>query len=147
MTTSFNDLLDKPAEGITRPPPWPEGTFLLRIAKVTTEIAQNEQKTPMQRVLFDIMRPGEDVDPETMAAFTEKLGKAQARHDFFLTEDALYRLVEFLELAGVSRTGKTTRQMLSELPGKFVYGHFKQTPDKKEPDVIRSNINSFAKVE
>lgn len=98
MTVNFNEILSKPAESAERPPVCPNGSYIMGVEKYETgESAQ--KKTPFIRFHLKPSQPMEDVDAEAFAAFggTEKLAKVKFTKDFYLTDDALWRLRDFLE--------------------------------------------------
>lgn len=79
----------------------------------------SKQKTPFVRFKVNLTDwPQEDVDEEAKAGI--ELGKRPQRVDFYLTEDAEYRLDNFLTSCGVDMEGRTYEETIPEAVGKEV---------------------------
>ena len=85
--------------------------------------------------------------PPTEALAGIDLSKKQLRHDFYLTDDSLYRLREFLEEhLALPGTGRSFQQLIEEAVGKPVIGNVIQEPSQKPgSDDIFNQINGFRK--
>lgn len=91
--TKLNDLLSKPAEAYVPPPTLPVGTYDFAIVK--HELGESSQKkTPFVRYHLRPVSPHEDVDAEALSAYGPF--NKELRLDFYITEEALFRLNEFL---------------------------------------------------
>ena len=114
----FKTLLNKPVtEEAKRQPSLPAGTYNGTVVKWEPgESAQ--KKTPFVRFFVQLTSPGEDIEAEGLVGIS--LEKKQMRRDFFLTEDALYRLHEFLGSVGVDFMGRSLGESLPECIGKDV---------------------------
>ena len=93
----FRAVLGHKLGSIEKPKPVPIGSYSAIIhATELAEVGQN--KTPGVRVTFLLQSPGEDVDMDHFADFggMEALTRRKVNTTFWLTEDALYRLKDFL---------------------------------------------------
>lgn len=121
--TSFESILDTPAEAIERPKPLPVGTYDV-IVKGLPEFGQSSQKkTPFVKFTYALVDAGEDVDEDELAALlTGKdgepvpIGERTIKDTYYTTPDAMWRLTDVLENMGIDPDGKTVRQMLDETP-------------------------------
>jgi len=94
----FSQLLRKPAADIKRPPALPPGDYL-GVIKSYELGDQNKNKTPYVRFQVGLMG-WPDAVPEDERTGID-LSKKQLRRDFYLTDDADWRLKEFLESCGI----------------------------------------------
>jgi len=116
----FTSLLDKRADEVEAPALLPEGSYIMTITQYRTgESAQ--KKTPYVEFDLKINEALDDVDAEELAKvknLTEKTLKTQ----FFLVEDALFRLKEFCVKAGLPVEGRSFSEILSEIAGSQIKG-------------------------
>jgi len=130
----FSKLLDKPAGEAKKPPVLPEGIYGVVIKGYSID-DKNKNKTPYVR--FSV---GYTEGPEGVELDGIDLSKRQGRSDFYLTEDALYRLDEFIKSAGVEVKGKSYREIFPELTGtqaKAEVTHFTRQDTGELGDQIR----------
>lgn len=127
---SFADILNKPVQSAEKPRPVPPGSYMLRIKG--REIGESQQKkTPFVRFFYTIEAPGPDVNMAQLDGVD--LTKKTLRDDFYLTDDALYRLREFLENAlGLNCSNESFGQVLVKTDGLRVIGNVKQVASKRE---------------
>lgn len=104
--SNFKDLLAKPAEAFKAPLAQPAGTYVGMITKFEYGESRNK-KTPYVRFSIRPMMAETDVDQEQLAEFGP-IGK-EMNLDYYLTDDAVYRLSEFIE-----KTGGNTKLPLQE---------------------------------
>lgn len=117
MTVDFKALLQKPVDSVKAPEPLPEGHYNGRIAKY--EFGESQQKkTPYVRFALSLDSAREDVDQAALADMD--LSKKQLRKDYYLTEDALFRLRGLLEACNVSIEGRSFDVAIPELIGTMV---------------------------
>lgn len=114
IATDFRSLLSKPADQIERPKPLPAGTYEGTITKYEYGKSK-EKKTPYVRYFVQVNSAGEDVDPVEMDGID--LSKKQLRRDFYLTDDAEYRVKELWESCGIDGTGRSLGEILPDLIG------------------------------
>ncbi len=113
----FSQLLKTNLDTIKKPPTLPAGTFHGRISKYEFGESQ-EKKTPYLRLHLQLLSPGADIASEDMSDSDGRpidLAKRQMRKDYFLTEDAMYRLKEFIESCGISTAGRSLDVTIPEL--------------------------------
>lgn len=115
----FKSLLGKNVDTVEKPKPKPGGTYHGVIEGFKFDLSQ-KQKTPFVRVTAYNVSPGQDIDPNDLAENKIDLTKWKPHRDFYLTEDALYRLREFLESLGITTTGRSFNETLPEIKGKPV---------------------------
>lgn len=108
MTSKFSALLSKPAEAFEAPKPLPPGTYQFVIKEFKFGESA-KKKTPFVQYLLTPMQAESDVDQDQLHEY----GSISARNfnvDYYLTEEALYRLSEFHE-----KLGHNTKLSLDEL--------------------------------
>lgn len=140
---NFNALLNRRPNEVEKPKPLPVGDFLLSIAKY--EFGESkEKKTPYVRFTLNVLAPGEDVDPDALTGVD--LSKKQLRLDFYITEDALWRLTEFLTESLGLDAGLETTQLIDQSVGMSFYGAVTQRPDKNS-GAIYNDVGATRKAE
>lgn len=151
--TSFESILDTPADAVERPKPLPAGTYAC-IVKGLPEHGQSAQKkTPFVRFTYVLTDAFDDVDPDELKALlTDKDGNAVAissksiRDTYYTTPDSLFRLTDALEAMGIDLNEKTIRAALDETPNcalNVVVSH--RTPDGS--DQIFAEVKRVMKAE
>lgn len=111
----FTKLLDRRADEAQKPEPFPVGSYITTITGYRT-VESGQKKTPGIEFDLQVLSPGEDVDMEAYAKVKDPQSKV-IKTQFWLTEDSLYRLTEFLQKAGFETEGKSYSEMLSEVAG------------------------------
>lgn len=114
----FSDLLRKPAGEAKRPQALPIGDYqgVIRSHEVGDS---NRNHTPYVRFGITLTEWPESFGPQDIPAEID-LGKRQLRKDFFLTDESLWRLDEFIKSTGVNATGRKYEDVLPELIGQPV---------------------------
>lgn len=138
----FNKLLDADPTSFERPPTVPEGDFLLLI-KGRSYGQSAQKKTPYVRFEYQFIAPMESVPEEALAGID--LSRAKPRDDFYLTEDAMYRLTEFLEILGCIQP--SMRDSIDAAVGQQVIATFGHTTSQKDPSKTYSEIRSYTRAE
>ena len=142
----FAALMNKPVEKAVRPPTAPAGHYLAGI--VSHEFGTSTKKgTPYCRFNFQLLAAQDDVDEEALeeAGGVEFLNKKRMRYEFYLTDDAMYRLREFLEEAlELNCSGRNFDEVVPESANMQVIIEITHTlsDDGKE---TYANIDTFAK--
>ena len=108
---TFRSLLAKPMDEVKRPPTWPAGTYH-GIVKSQEFGTSKLKKTPYARYHLGILSAGEDIDPDSLEGID--LSKRDLTKDYYLTEDSIYRIKEFLESCGVNTTGRALGECIPE---------------------------------
>lgn len=126
----FNRLLQAPAGQAKRPPILPPGNYP-GIVKSWEPGDQNANKTAYVRFHCGLVGWGEGVPTEwdvadakgnvvTVTQADVDLSKRQMRRDFYLTEDAQWRLDDFIASCGIEANGRPYSEVLPELIGKSI---------------------------
>lgn len=128
----FSALLKRPAGEAKRPPELFAGDYY-GLVKAYECGDNNRNKTPyvrLQTALQDWPENSPDewsvTDPEdtskvyTVSKTDVDLSKRAMRKDFYLTEDALWRLDEFIRSCGIDPRGRDYEEILPELVGQPV---------------------------
>ena len=137
--TSFEELLNQEADtAYVRPPTPPVGTWNAYILDYE-QYESDKKKTPGIRCTVQLDSPGDDVDAGEMENYELERQQAGVEHrkllyTFWLTQGAGFMLTEFMEACGISLTGRTIKDCLTELPGKAVRVYVKHTPSNKPGD-------------
>lgn len=97
---SFKDLIAKPAEEFKQPETLPAGTYTFMVSSHKFGESQ-KKKTPFVGYELTPMSPEADVDQEALAKYGS-LQKRKLPLDFYLTEDAIYRLTDFMKKLGMN---------------------------------------------
>lgn len=141
----FASVLDQPSADIKRPDPMPVGTY---VWQVPAQYKQDKAKTGTEYVewLVKCLGATEDVDQEALAAclkgkaITDKAMKAT----FYLTEDSVWRLKEFLDFCGVDDpAGATLRGRIPGAGGLQVLGTVRHEPSQDGTYMI-AKLSGFA---
>lgn len=121
--TSFESILDTPADAVERPKPLPAGTYAA-IVKGMPEHGQSAQKrTPFVKFTYVLQDAFDDVDQDELTALltdkdgnVEHIGTKSIKDTYYTTPDSLFRLTDALEAMGIDLEGKTVRAALDETP-------------------------------
>jgi hypothetical protein len=131
MTVNFASLLGKTVtEEAKRPPSLPAGTYHGIIQKWEPGESQ-QKKTPYVRMHVQLLSAGEDVPADQLEGID--FSKKQLRRDYFLTEDAMFRLHEFLKAVGIEFVGKPLGEALQEVIGKQVIADVAAKMNQQDP--------------
>ncbi len=121
---NFSSLLKKPAGEAKRPASVPAGNFPGVIKSYELGDA-NKNKTPYVRV-HTVLTGWDETIPEEDREGID-LSKRTFRRDYYLTDDSLFRLDEFLGSLGIELAGRAYEETLPEMVGKEVLaevGHY-----------------------
>ena len=159
VTPDFVSVLDSPASEASRPKPTPQGTFVCMLRGLPRYDKSTRKGTDFVEFTLQTYEACEDVDQEALKEFlTKSSGEVIGLKDsrplrltFYLTEDAKYRLKEFLEDLGIplenaDRTSRSLRECIEDTPGKMVLAHVKHTPSQ-DGETMYANIDKTAKYE
>lgn len=114
----FSALLKKPAGEAKRPPALPVGDYqgVIRSHEVGDS---NRNRTPYVRFGITLTDWPDAIDISDRPEGVD-LNKRQLRKDFYLTEDSLWRLDEFIRSCGVNPEGRAYEEVLPEIVGQTV---------------------------
>ena len=138
MTVDFRAILSKPTTEVEKPKPFPAGVYDA-VCKDYEQIESSQKKTPGIRVTFSIVSPAEDVDLEEFEAAggIDVLAKRSPATTFYLTDDSIYRLSDFLhDHVGLERDGRSFAELLPEIKGRPVKVVFIQSINQTSGDMI-----------
>ncbi len=111
---NFSDILDLETSETERPKPLPQGTYTCVVQGLPRYDKSSKKQTPF--VEFTLAPNGvlDDVDAEALEDMGGFAGKT-IRATYYLTDDALWRLKEFLAHCGIE-DGKY-RDCIDQTPG------------------------------
>ena len=144
-TPSFAPILDRPASEIERPKPIPAGTYTALVKGLPEFGESSQKKTPYARFTFELIAAGDDIDQEALEEMGGIGGKT-LRNDYYLTEDALWRIKQFAEDCGVDPEGLTVGQMLEYANGAQVQVVVRHEPARDGSDNIFARVAKTAPV-
>ena len=131
--SSFQDILNMPVSDFKEPPPFPPGTYKAMMLKHEF-IKARTTDTQGVGLTCRLIQPMADVDASKLP---EGWGDREMTIRFYITQDSAWRWREFLEKhLRLNIQGRTTAQVLAELPGKTCLVVVKQEVSKKngQPD-------------
>jgi len=146
MTVNFQSLLSKPMDSVKRPTAKPAGTYFGRIVGYKFDESK-QKKTPLVKFEIGDMQPGPDIDAAQLVDAEGQpldLTKWKPSTDFYLTDDSMYRLKDFLDSLGVSIEGRSFGEAIPEVKGRPVQMTVTMTPSDKEEGVFYNNISQIS---
>lgn len=144
MAFDFKSVLSQPAAAIERPKPLPIGTYkFIILSYAFAEIG--EKKTPCVEFTMQASEAADDVNADELKA-AGGLDEKKLKTKLFLTEDALFRLKEFLIAAGCDdKNGAASlEEMLVESRTKSIGVIVKHRAGTNEGDVFTDVAKVFA---
>lgn len=136
--TDFATLLSKNIEDIEAPKPVPVGEYRLRV-EGSEEVESSKKGTPGLKFTFLVVAADSSIDKEELG---DAIGKKKVNTTFWLTDNSLFMIGEFLKNLGVS-SGSLAQGVL-EAPGKEVYASITQKPS--DNGRLYNDITSFRAV-
>ena len=152
---NFGALLDKPSTEIERPKPLPAGVYTCVIQGLPKMDKSSKKGTEYVEFTHKFLEAGEDVDPDDLKSFLtsadggkKKLSDVTMRNTYYLTENSIWRLKDFLKDCGfdVDSDDATLRQMIEDTPGKQV-GVFVKHQASQDGQAVFANIDHTVAVE
>lgn len=150
---NFGSILDRKPSSIEKPKTLPVGTYLCIVQGMPR---QDKAKTGTMFLEYTLkyMQATDDVDQEDLQAAltradgtTKKLQEMTIKLKFFITEDAAYRLTDFLEHCGLNEEDfESTRQMSEAAGGCQVLVKLKHVPSD-DGESVYANVDRTAPVE
>lgn len=123
MAVNFKELLSTPVTAAEKPKPKPAGGYFGTISAFRFDESK-EQKTPFVRLTVKGVQPGPGIsgDPSLMEQLQNAgdLSKLHTTRDYYLTEDAKYRLRELMESCRLAVEGRSFFEVIPELVGQPV---------------------------
>ena len=130
----FKQLLSRPAGEGKKPQALNAGDYPAIIKSYELGDA-NKNKTPYVRyhIAYTGWPNGEPQTNEDGEAID--LSKRQGRRDYYLTEDAFWRLDDFLTSHGIDLTGRSYEETLPEAVGKNVIAEVQQYMNQQTNEI------------
>lgn len=151
--TSFESILDTPADAVERPKPLPAGTYSAIVKGMPEHGVSAQKKTPFVKFTYVLQDAFDDVDQDELTALltdkdgnVEPIGTKSIKDTYYTTPDSLFRLTDALEAMGIDLDGKTVRSALDETPNcsiNIVVSH--RTPEGS--DQIFAEVKRIMKAE
>ena len=128
----FSSLLKKPAYEAKKPEALPVSPNYPGVIKSYELLeGQNEKKLPFVRFMVGLTGWADDIDQ------TDRVGdpsKRTLRRDYYLTDEALYRLDLFLKSLGLA-SGQTYDELLPQVVGARVIVSVKQYMNQRTNEI------------
>lgn len=155
----FSSILDKSSKDVDRTIKVPPvGTYLFVVQGLPRIDKSAKKKTEYSEYTLKFMEATDDVNEEDLDKYLTSSNGDKARLvdktikvKFYHTEDALGRLVSFLDhLDGLDKEAalevdESIRQRMSEVAGKQVFGHIRHTASD-DGERVYAEVNSTAPV-
>lgn len=148
---NFAGILDRQSGDVERPKPLPIGPFVWKVKGLPEFGESNTKKTPYVEFTCIPLSATDEVDPEALEeALIRKSGKKMLsdmvqKLTFYLTEDALWRLKEFLvDTLKIEEGDKTLAAMISEAPNSEFIGEIRHAPTKDGKGVYANIGTTYA---
>jgi hypothetical protein len=126
-TVNIKALIDRPVESAKKPTLKPGGTYTGVIASFKFD-ESSQKKTPFVRLNVKNCQPTKDIAPEALLDPEDgtpmDLTKWSPYEDYYLTEDALYRVRELMESCKMSISGRKFSETIPELVNQPVVFSF-----------------------
>lgn len=149
MTDSFASILDQTVDTIATPQPLPPGTYQWLITGQPRMDKSAKKQTPF--VEFECRAQGalEDVDQQALIESLKgkSLSDKTRRLTFYLTDDSVYRLDQFLfehlRVAEIG-TGVSRKEAIAMAPGQSFAGTIRHQPSDDGTRVYDNIANTAA---
>jgi hypothetical protein len=152
---TFSSILDKAPSEIERPKPLPAGEYVCIVDGQPKFDKSAKKQTDYVEFSLKPMEAMESVDEDALASALirgngEKklLSDSRIRATYYLTEDSLYRLKDFLKHCGLDldEDDKSIRQWIEETPGCNIIATIKHT-SSEDGESMYANLAKTAPVE
>lgn len=148
---NFGSLLDKAPSEVERPKPGPEGSYLWVVQGLPRMDKSSKKQTEFVEFTLKAVQAGDDVDPEALEAFLtmpdgskKPLGDFTQKGTFYLTENSLWRLKDFLTHCGIDvDEAESLRQAIEETPNCQVVGYVRHEASSDGESVF-ARVDKFA---
>lgn len=110
---NFSDLLNTDADSVERPKPLPAGSYLCTVKGLPEHGKSAKKQTPFVNFTLVPQQAMEDVDTDAL----EEMGGLEnktIRGTYYLTENSLWRLKEFVEHCGLDTSGKKLSELIEQ---------------------------------
>jgi hypothetical protein len=147
MTNRITSILDRSPASIKRPKPLPPGTYLTVVRGLPRYDKSSKKQTEFVEFTLVIQKPADDVNPEDLAAMGGCIGK-EIKATYYLTDDAVYRLKDFLEHCDfdVDSDEATLREMSEQAAGSQVWATIRHESSQDGKQIF-ARLRDTARVE
>lgn len=146
----FSEALNRSMETISRPPPPPQGHYVMSVTKVPDPATEMKGKdgTLLEKytIPVTIISAHDDVDTDELAAFGNVAG-TPLRIDFIFNtsddmkfEGTLNRLKEFMDRCGVDVSDGVLMEKVSELVGAQFLGQVTHRLDPNDASIVYAEV-------
>ena len=139
-TLNLSHLLKKPIGEIKKPDALPAADYPGIIKGFKFDNA-NQKKTPYVEFDIGLMAWPDDLSADERLAGVD-ITKRQMRKQYYLSEEALWRLVEFIKTTSVSIEGNDLETVIPELVGQRVMAKVTQGLSQKTNEIY-NNIDEL----
>lgn len=135
---NFGSILDRKPTAIERPKVLPVGSYIAVVQGMPRQDKSTKKQTPYYEYTCKYLQAMDDVDPDDLSAAltradgTKKtLGDMTQKLTYYITEDAIWRLKQFLEHCGLDEDDfESTRQMAESAGGCQVVIKLRHKPSE-----------------
>lgn len=134
-------LLDRAPADIERPKPLPQGGYHCIIKGMPEHGKSSKKQTPFVKFNLQPTAAMDDVDEEALAEWMKRpdgtsrtLADAKIDGTYYLTEESLFVLKDFLEHVGAD--GETLRQQIEQAVNSEVIAYIKHEPSQDGQSVF-----------
>lgn len=145
MAVDLSALLSKKADEIEKPKPLPVGHYVWNVGAYKP-VQSQKKGTPGIEFEVTPCEAKDDVDADLLAEVKDPFKKSK-RLTFWLTEDSLFRLVEFMDKLGLETKGRELIEILPETQGCQFIAPIKQELMDSGDMVSKLNENSISAAE
>ena len=116
--TTFSALLNKSMSDVERPKPMPQGSYVAMVQGLPRFDKSSKKQTEFVEFTLKLLAAGEDVDAEALAEMGGIADKT-IKDTYYLTENSLWRLKEFLVNLGMPED-MSMQEAVEAAPGKQI---------------------------
>jgi len=135
VSNKLADILDKPSSEVERPKPLPAGSYQCIVKGMPRHDVSSKKQTPFVEFTLAVQSAADDVDEDELKEWMSRpdgtsraLTDATIRATYYKTEEALYRLTDFLDHCGAGEDTMTVRERIDEAPNCSVGAYIKHVP-------------------
>ena len=153
MATQFAPILDRPPTEFDRPLPLPAGTYSTVIQGQPRYDKSAKKQTEFVEFTHKFISAGEDVDEEELTkaltkadGTTKNLTDVTMRNTFYITENSVWRLREFLNNCGLdaNNADASLRELVEETPNQQVGVYVSHVPSQDGQSIFANITKTFA---
>lgn len=143
---NFGALLAKAPSDVEKPKPLPIGTYLCVVQSLPKQDKSTKKGTEYVEYTLNVLQAADDVDAEALEALGGAAGKT-IRATYYLTENSLWRLKEFLVALGMDEADyESLGAMVDDSVGKQLLVTLKHTASQ-DGQAVFAEIGSVAAVD